>query len=551
VIGVIANLSEHNVVREFFELFKTPWELYQPGKQYDVILCNEIDESIEPNATLVVFYGSRESYSSAEGTSRTASRRKNRVVSYKDIRFPIYGDSVTFHSNQTALLLDEESLQPAGYQYSSSNGSIVARLGYDIFGEIKTLLTVGQPTDCAEIPTLDLHIELFRDLIVMSGVCLIEIPPVPEDAKFIACLTHDIDHPALRPHQLDHTVVGFLYRATLGSLVNFFRGRSSLLKLFANLLAALKLPFVFLGLAKDFWSGFEDRYLELEEGLASTFFVIPFKDNPGRRSQGTAPAFRASRYRAREIQDALRKLIAAGCEVGLHGIDAWMDPNAGKKELEEIRSVAEISEAGVRMHWLYFDHNSPVNLEMAGVTYDSTVGYNDTVGYRTGTTQAYKPFDVARLLELPMHVMDTALFYPKYMGLSEGQAVPVVEEMIKTVVRLGGSITINWHDRSLSPERLWTTSYRALIRHLKGNGAWFATAGQAIAWFRMRRSVVFEMDTREGNGRVTATMPRDMSVPRLQLRIYNSQQPMKVGFEQSSARCFDVAFSESTDIPVH
>ena len=44
--------------------------------------------------------------------------------------------------------------------------------------------------------------------------------------------------------------------------------------------------------------------------------------------------------------------------------------------------------------------------------YDSTIGYNETVGYRAGTTQPYRPLAASRLLELPLHVMDTALFYP-------------------------------------------------------------------------------------------------------------------------------------------
>ncbi len=108
--------------------------------------------------------------------------------------------------------------------------------------------------------------------------------------------------------------------------------------------------------------------------------------------------------------------MAAGCEVGLHGIDAWLDSSKGREELEEIRSLTGNSEIGVRMHWLYYDQQSPVALEKAGAAYDSTIGYNETVGYRAGTTQVYKPLEANRLLELPLHVMDTALFYPDSSG---------------------------------------------------------------------------------------------------------------------------------------
>ena len=145
-------------------------------------------------------------------------------------------------------------------------------------------------------------------------------------------------------------------------------------------------------------------------------FVIPFKNYPGKNSHGLAPRFRAARYGARDIADTIGKIMAAGCEVGLHGIDAWLDSSRGREELEEIRRLTGVSEIGVRMHWLYYDQQSPVALEQAGAAYDSTIGYNETVGYRAGTTQAYKPLPATRLLELPLHVMDTALFYPSLPG---------------------------------------------------------------------------------------------------------------------------------------
>ena len=56
-----------------------------------------------------------------------------------------------------------------------------------------------------------------------------------------------------------------------------------------NWVAAIKLPFVYIGLAKDFWRDFDDRYLESEKGLPSTFFVIPRKNYPGKRVDGSAP----------------------------------------------------------------------------------------------------------------------------------------------------------------------------------------------------------------------------------------------------------------------
>ncbi len=47
MIGVIADPSEHDVVREFFELFKTPWEFYRRDRHYEVMLCADEASSME------------------------------------------------------------------------------------------------------------------------------------------------------------------------------------------------------------------------------------------------------------------------------------------------------------------------------------------------------------------------------------------------------------------------------------------------------------------------------------------------------------------------
>jgi hypothetical protein len=553
MIGVIAESSEHDVVGEFFELFKTPWEFYRSGRDYEVVLCAGDLEIPENNARAVLIYAGQKLRVDLEVKIQAASGTSGCILSYNGIRIPVYGDIATFE-NGTSVLVDEESHQPA-ICWRRCGEQTVTRIGYDLFREIRVLLTLGQPAANAAMPAVDLHIALLRDLIFTSGVRLVEIPPVPEGYRFIACLTHDVDHPSIRQHKWDHTMFGFLYRAVFGSLVNLFRGRIPVRNLLTNWAAVLKLPLVYMGFAKDFWRGFDDGYLQLEKGLCSTFFVIPFKNDPGKNPHGPAPGFRAARYDARDMAGTIGKITAAGCEVGLHGIDAWLDSSRGRQELEEIRRLTGASEIGVRMHWLYYDQQSPTALEQAEAAYDSTIGYNQTVGYRAGTVQAYKPFQAARLIELPLHVMDTALFYPAYLGLSPLQARTLLGRMGDNAVQFGGCFTINWHDRSLAPERLWHASYRDLVQDLKDRGAWFATAGQAVSWFRKRRSVVFEADCIEPNAvcaRVTAhpvAADHADNMPGLRLRIHNARESRAIG-AHGSAEYVDIAFNESVDTRV-
>jgi hypothetical protein len=182
----------------------------------------------------------------------------------------------------------------------------------------------------------------------------------------------------------------------------------------------------------------------------------------------------------------------------VHGIDAWCDRQEAAAELatiqEMIGSDQATSVSGVRMHWLYHNETTPEILERAGYDYDSTMGYNDAVGYRAGTCQAYKPLQLERLLELPLHVMDTALLFPDRMDLSPTDAKSKVDMLIANAQRFGGVLTINWHDRSIAPERLWGGLYAQILAELKRHRVWFATGSEAVAWFNKRRAANLAVD---------------------------------------------------------
>ena len=59
MIAVIAPECAHEVVREFFELFKTPWEFHKEGRTYDIALLADGERGFECDAKLVIVYGSQ------------------------------------------------------------------------------------------------------------------------------------------------------------------------------------------------------------------------------------------------------------------------------------------------------------------------------------------------------------------------------------------------------------------------------------------------------------------------------------------------------------
>ena len=449
MIGVICHADDEPVAREFFELFKTPWEFHRAGQFYPVVLCAGVDVPSDLPCRLLLIYNGRETAFDRAAEIHVQTKSDVRVLTFDSCSLPIYRGYGLFPQHNNAPMAD------LGEQATGNENRRVIRLGCHLFREVRQLLTDGQPAAYAAFPTVDLHIQLLRRLIVDRGIPLIEIPPAPEGHPFIVCLSHDIDQPSIRLHRWDHTMWGFLARALFGAPIESFYGRHGFRMMFSNWMATLKLPLVYWGRAKDEWLTFR-RYLEIERGMGSTFFIIPFKNYAGEDGKGHVNALRASAYDPSDIEAELKKSAEQGAEIAVHGLDAWKSTEAAAKEKNQLEPHLSSAEVGVRMHWLFFDANSHSKLEAAGYSYDSTIGYRETIGYRTGTLQPYKPFGVARLLEVPLQVMDTAMFYLSYLNLSFKAAQVKVARLSGHGMSLGGILTVNWHDRSIAAERHWT-----------------------------------------------------------------------------------------------
>ena len=97
----------------------------------------------------------------------------------------------------------------------------------------------------------------------------------------------------------------------------------------------------------------------------------------------------------------------------------------------------------------------------------------------------------------------------------------MIDRLTDQVEHFGGCLVINWHDRSLAPERLWYACYVRLLKDLKARGAWFATTAQAVAWFQKRRSVAFRTDGTPQEAVHANVIPHHVDqLPRQRLRIH-------------------------------
>lgn len=148
-----------------------------------------------------------------------------------------------------------------------------------------------------------------------------------------------------------------------------------------------------------------------------------------------------------------------GHMIGLHpSYDTYKDEQKTKEEFQRLLSVTTLEGIqqdnwGGRQHYLRWEN--PItwrNWEKAGLAYDSTLGFAEEPGFRSGLCYEYTVYDLStrqhlNLRERPLVVMDGALFDSPYFPAKD-----LSNEVIKLsdVCRaFSGDLTLLWHNNCL------------------------------------------------------------------------------------------------------
>jgi hypothetical protein len=151
---------------------------------------------------------------------------------------------------------------------------------------------------------------------------------------------------------------------------------------------------------------------------------------------------------------------------------------------------------GYRNHYLRF--KIPDTWELlakAGFKYDSTLGYDDMIGFRNGMCHPFKPYDLNKnkpidILELPLVIMDGSLFsYAKSLD----EAFEYAKKLIDTVEKYNGVITLLWHNSPFSwPIRKnWKILYEKILKYCYDKNAWITSGEEIYNWCMKECKVQF------------------------------------------------------------
>lgn len=272
-------------------------------------------------------------------------------------------------------------------------------------------------------------------------------PEYPDGCEFALCVTHDVD-----------VIYSSPYMKILNGLLSARQGDRKRAVREIGSACNRKSPF---------YNFKEILSLEEKFGVKSTWFF-----------QALEPGEPEFRYRLSDVDGVLGDILDAGGEIGLHGgFDAPFNLDRLLIEKTRLEKVLGEKVTGYRSHYLKFQVPETWELlAQAGFSYDSTLGYTDCMGFRSGMCHPYKPMNLNTgkeidIIEFPLHVMDMSLFH-QYMRLDFDGAWRVVKGMIDSVCECKGVFIVNWHNTYYLDDRIELKFIKKLIEYCQKKGTW-------------------------------------------------------------------------------
>lgn len=316
-------------------------------------------------------------------------------------------------------------------------------------------------------------------------------PRWPDEKPFAVCLTHDVDMVSSPNYSFSQSSKIHAYKlrnkgsseAKIHEFIDFGIDTIRAIK-HAN--------------AHDPLHCYE-RWLEVEEkfGARSTFFFWPGwnaigKHHPTDCSYNLEDRVVIDRQKC-TVAEMIREIDRRKWEIGLH--PSWYsynDANEMKRQKETLEKAVGHEVVSVRQHCLHYDIRVTPRIQAeAGFKYDSTLGFNDNVGFRFGTCYPWRLYDLEAeqafpIFEIPLIIQDVALLNRnKGLRLDADTAFKYIMQITDQVEKVGGVLTLLWHPNSIVNLDYWSL-FSQTLKYLSEKNAWFAPIKDVGDWFQRR-----------------------------------------------------------------
>lgn len=216
----------------------------------------------------------------------------------------------------------------------------------------------------------------------------------------------------------------------------------------------------------DYWRDLEESY-----DIRSVFYVYACSRTKSPRTWLLDPSYRVDVDAI--LQSVLGSLLEQGFEVGLHGsYDSAVDNTLLAEEKDVLETSLGCEVKKTRQHWLRYDENLTPTLHERLFSYDSTLGWNDCMGFRSGCASRYRPWSHVERRSLNYFVTPQVLMDSNIYDYGAGNVLELEEQALKMVRDLrsvkNAFVSVSWHQRVSSSDYNWHPLYERLLEAVAG-----------------------------------------------------------------------------------
>ncbi len=224
----------------------------------------------------------------------------------------------------------------------------------------------------------------------------------------------------------------------------------------------------------SYWFFDEWRDLEQKFDLKSTFYVYAGSTSKGFRSWLLDPSYSVNKDL--KLVDTLKKLHSNNFEIGLHGsYFSALNSDLLREEKHRLEQALGFNIKKTRQHWLNFDEIITPLAHEELFDYDSTLGWNDSLGFRSGCASVHRPYNHAErrpfnYYVIPQVIMDSTLY--DYAGNDYSKIFENAKTLLINLKKLDNvHVSISWHQRVMSKDYMWHESYAELLPIINNSSA--------------------------------------------------------------------------------
>jgi len=213
----------------------------------------------------------------------------------------------------------------------------------------------------------------------------------------------------------------------------------------------------------EYWQNLEKSFSK-----RSTFYIYVKTGKKDFKSWLIDPSYDLQKNE--RLQKKIVELHNDGFGIGLHG-SYYSANDIGRLRVEKeiLEGILQSKVTKTRQHWLnYTETITPYNHESL-FSYDSTLAWNDTIGFRSGCASLYNPYDFKHKKAFDYTVIPQVIMDSNIYDYSDDKTIFLTaKNMLKKAMFVSKTlnVSISWHQRVCSSDYNWHIFYKEILNDL-------------------------------------------------------------------------------------